>query len=154
MTKIRMTVFALVLALLPLASVHGQVVQQSFGFNAARISGFPSGAALLTGGGAYNLERAFLKTGGGFRCKEMGLTSRSPRTCSSPPSMRRRTCRASRTSGSRAWGVVRPLPISAHDMSLSLVEMTTTSSASWSLRVSQWARLYATGIFARGSWLR
>ena len=44
MVKIRMTVFALVLALLPLASVHGQAVQQSFGFNAAHISGFPSGA--------------------------------------------------------------------------------------------------------------
>ena len=70
MTKFRMTVFALVLALLPLASVHGQVAQQSFGFNAARISGFPTGAAFLTGGGAYNLERAFLKTGGGFRCLE------------------------------------------------------------------------------------
>src|SRR6266511_4229267 len=70
MNKIRMTVFALVLALLPLASVHGQAAQQSFGFNAARISGFPTGAAFLTGGGAYNLERAFLKTGGGFRCLE------------------------------------------------------------------------------------
>ena len=70
MNKIRMTVFALLLALLPLASVHGQAAQQSFGFNAARISGFPTGAAFLTGGGAYNLERAFLKTGGGFRCLE------------------------------------------------------------------------------------
>ena len=70
MTKITMTMLALMLALLPLASVHGQVAQQSFGFNAARISGFPSGAAFLTGGGAYNLERAFLKTGGGFRCLE------------------------------------------------------------------------------------
>jgi hypothetical protein len=68
MNKIRMTVFALMLALLPLVSVHGQVTQQSFGFNAKDISGFPTGAAFLTGGGAYNLERAFLKTGGGFRC--------------------------------------------------------------------------------------
>src|SRR6266498_3854144 len=73
----------------------------------------------------------------------MGLTSRSPRTCSSPPSMRRRTCRASRTPGSRAWGAVRPLPISANGVSLSLVGTTTTSSASWLLRVSQRARLYA-----------
>jgi hypothetical protein len=70
MSKIRMTVFGLMLALLPLANVYGQVAQQSFGFNAQRISGFPSGAAFLTGGGAYNLERAFLKTGGGFRCLE------------------------------------------------------------------------------------
>jgi hypothetical protein len=68
--KIMMTVFALVLALLPLASAHGQVTQQSFGFNANDIRGFPTGAARLTGGGAYNLERAFLKTGGGFRCLE------------------------------------------------------------------------------------
>src|SRR5947208_17024694 len=70
MNKIRMTVFTLLLALLPLASVHGQVAQQSFGFNAARISGFPTGVAFLTGGGAYNLKRAFLKTRGGFRCLE------------------------------------------------------------------------------------
>jgi hypothetical protein len=70
MNKIKMTVFALLLALLPLASVHGQAAQQSFGFNAARISGFPTGVAFMTGGGAYNLERAFLKTGGGFRCLE------------------------------------------------------------------------------------
>ena len=68
MRKIIMTVFALVLALLPLASAYGQVTQQSFGFNAKDISGFPTGAAFLTGGGAYNPERAFLKTGGGFRC--------------------------------------------------------------------------------------
>ena len=59
MTKIRMTVFALVLALLPLASVHGQAAQQSFGFNAARISGFLTGVTFMTGGGAYNLKRAF-----------------------------------------------------------------------------------------------
>jgi hypothetical protein len=70
MTRIMMAVFALVVALLPLASMKGQVAQQSFAFNAARISGFPSGAAFLTGGGSYSLERAFLKTGGGFRCLE------------------------------------------------------------------------------------
>ena len=49
MTKITMTVLTLLLALLPLASVHGQAAQQSFGFNAERISGFPTGAAFLTG---------------------------------------------------------------------------------------------------------
>src|SRR6476661_4443758 len=54
----------------------------------------------------------------------MGLTSRSPPTCSSPLSMRRPTCRVSRTSGSRAWGAVRPLPISASDVSLSLAGTT------------------------------
>ena len=70
MRKITMTLLTLLFALLPLASAHGQAAQQSFAFNAKLISGFPTGAAFLTGGGAYNLERAFLKTGGGFRCLE------------------------------------------------------------------------------------
>src|SRR5215212_767310 len=70
MRKITMTVLTLVLSFLSLASAHGQPAQQSFGFNAKHISGFPTGAAFLTGGGAYNLEPAFLKTGGGFRCLE------------------------------------------------------------------------------------
>jgi hypothetical protein len=70
MSKVTMMVSTLVLALLPLTAAHGQQAQHSFSFNAKRISGFPTGAAFLTGGGAYNLERAFLKTGGGFRCLE------------------------------------------------------------------------------------
>jgi hypothetical protein len=68
MRKITMTLLTLLFTLLPLASAHGQASQQSFAFNAKLISGFPTGAAFLTGGGAYNLEREFLKTGGGFRC--------------------------------------------------------------------------------------
>jgi hypothetical protein len=39
-----------------------------FGFNATGISGFPTGAARLTGGGAFNLETGFVKSAGGFRC--------------------------------------------------------------------------------------
>jgi hypothetical protein len=39
-----------------------------FGFNATDISGFPRGAARLTGGGAYNPETGFVKSAGGFRC--------------------------------------------------------------------------------------
>jgi hypothetical protein len=39
-----------------------------FGFNAADISGFPTGAARLTGGGAFNLGTDFAKSAGGFRC--------------------------------------------------------------------------------------
>ena len=70
MRKITMTLLTLLLGLLPMVSVHGQVAQQSFAFNAKLISGFPTGAAFLTGGGSYNLEREFLKTGGGFRCLE------------------------------------------------------------------------------------
>jgi hypothetical protein len=39
-----------------------------FGFNATNISGFPTGAARLTGGGAFNPETGFVKSAGGFRC--------------------------------------------------------------------------------------
>jgi len=42
---------------------------QAFGFNASLISGFPGGrAAEMTGGGAYNPDRSFVNSGGGFRC--------------------------------------------------------------------------------------
>src|SRR6478672_3377999 len=39
-----------------------------FGFNARDVSGFPTGAATLTGGGAYNPVTGFVKSAGGFRC--------------------------------------------------------------------------------------
>jgi len=39
-----------------------------FGFNATGISGFPTGAATLTGGGSYNPGTGFVKSAGGFRC--------------------------------------------------------------------------------------
>jgi hypothetical protein len=39
-----------------------------FGFNAAEISGFPTGAVFLTGGGAFNPGTGFVKSAGGFRC--------------------------------------------------------------------------------------
>jgi hypothetical protein len=39
-----------------------------FGFNATDISGFPTGSAFLTGGGAYNPETGFVHSAGGFRC--------------------------------------------------------------------------------------
>ena len=39
-----------------------------FGFNATGISGFPSGAARLTGGGSYNPGTGFVHSAGGFRC--------------------------------------------------------------------------------------
>jgi hypothetical protein len=39
-----------------------------FGFNARHISGFPTGAASLTGGGSYNPGTGFAKSAGGFRC--------------------------------------------------------------------------------------
>jgi len=39
-----------------------------FGFNARGISGFPTGAATLTGGGSYDPGTGFVKSAGGFRC--------------------------------------------------------------------------------------
>ena len=42
---------------------------QSFGFNANFISGFPGGrAAEMTGGGSYDLTANFVHSGGGFSC--------------------------------------------------------------------------------------
>ncbi len=55
-----------------------------FGFNAPEISGSPTGAARLTGGGAFNPETAFVHSGGGFRC-----TSTVERGPARPPSRRR-----------------------------------------------------------------
>lgn len=70
MKKIMMTllVTALALALLPVPGAFGKEARQSFGFNAASIKGFPTGEVFLTGGGAYDPDTGFLKTGGGFRC--------------------------------------------------------------------------------------
>jgi hypothetical protein len=42
--------------------------QTGFGFNARDISGFPTGSATLTGGGAYNPVSGFVHSAGGFRC--------------------------------------------------------------------------------------
>jgi hypothetical protein len=41
-----------------------------FGFNAREISGAPTGAVFLTGGGAYNPDSGFVHLAGGFRCTE------------------------------------------------------------------------------------
>jgi hypothetical protein len=42
--------------------------QTGFGFNARDVSGFPTGSATLTGGGAYNPVSGFVHSAGGFRC--------------------------------------------------------------------------------------
>jgi hypothetical protein len=39
-----------------------------FGFNATRISGFPTGEVTLTGGGAFDVSTGFAHAGGGFSC--------------------------------------------------------------------------------------
>lgn len=56
---------ALGLAASALAASGGNV---GFGFNARNISGFPTGSATLTGGGAYNPTSGFVHSAGGFRC--------------------------------------------------------------------------------------
>ncbi|PWU54079.1 hypothetical protein DLJ46_00180 [Micromonospora globispora] len=56
---------AVLLIAAPASAARGNI---GFGFNATDISGFPSGAARLTGGGAYNPGTGFVKSAGGFRC--------------------------------------------------------------------------------------
>src|SRR5512143_1306243 len=70
MKTIVMALLGLMIALplLPSSVALAEPARQSFGFNAASISGFPTGAAFLTGGGAYDPQTGFLKTGGAFRC--------------------------------------------------------------------------------------
>jgi hypothetical protein len=42
---------------------------EAFGFNGS-VSGFPTGAVRLTGGGAYNPATDFVNSAGGFRCTQ------------------------------------------------------------------------------------
>jgi len=55
--------------LLIASPVGAGAARPAFGFNGT-VSGFPSGAVFLTGGGAYNLSTGFVHSGGGFRCLE------------------------------------------------------------------------------------
>jgi hypothetical protein len=57
---------AVVVAIPALAS-NGKI---AYGFNAKNISGFPTGAASLTGGGAFDPQTGFVHSAGGFRCTE------------------------------------------------------------------------------------
>jgi hypothetical protein len=54
--------------LLVSASALAATGNVGFGFNARDISGFPTGSATLTGGGAYNPVSGFVNSAGGFRC--------------------------------------------------------------------------------------
>src|ERR1051325_3742903 len=60
---------AIVGGLVLVAPVSATRPQASFGFNGT-VSGFPTGAVFLTGGGAYNLASGFVHSAGGFRCLE------------------------------------------------------------------------------------
>ena len=69
MKKMTMTLLAAVLMLLPMPRTLSQPkANQSFGFNAASIKGFPTGEAFLTGGGAYDPATGFVYSAGGFGC--------------------------------------------------------------------------------------
>jgi hypothetical protein len=68
MKQIMMTLLVLVLTLLPMSLVFGSKARDSFGVNSANISGFPTGVASLTGGGAYQLQGSFIRAGGSFKC--------------------------------------------------------------------------------------
>src|SRR5438094_4900524 len=54
--------------LLLAAPLVAQPASGAFGFNAEDISGFPTGAVSLTGGGAYDLATSFVNSAGGFSC--------------------------------------------------------------------------------------
>jgi hypothetical protein len=65
----RWVLFALAATALALtASGLAATGNVGFGFNATGISGFPTGSATLTGGGAYNPVTGFVHSAGGFRC--------------------------------------------------------------------------------------
>jgi hypothetical protein len=72
--KMKMRIIALVPAVLVAAALLTATTASAasgnngFGFNATDISGFPTGAARLTGGGSYNPVSGFAKSAGGFRC--------------------------------------------------------------------------------------
>ncbi len=68
MKRITTTLLAITLLLLPMSSVFGKEARHSFGFNSDNISGFPTGAASLTGGGAYSPAGGFVRAGGSFKC--------------------------------------------------------------------------------------
>ena len=60
---------AAALALAP-AALAARGGNTGFGFNAREISGAPTGAVFLTGGGAYNPQTGFVHSAGGFRCTD------------------------------------------------------------------------------------
>jgi hypothetical protein len=68
--SVRGTLLASVVALAVLFAAQGfaSAAHTGFGFN-GDLSG-AAGAASLSGGGSFDLESGFLKSGGGFRCTE------------------------------------------------------------------------------------
>lgn len=56
------------IALLSASTAVAAGPNTGFGFNVRDVSGFPSGAVDLTGGGAFNSSSGFVHSGGGFSC--------------------------------------------------------------------------------------
>ena len=65
LTLVTITAFVLAIALSATAQAAGN---SAFGFNARDIRGFPTGAASLTGGGAFDASTGFVNSAGGFSC--------------------------------------------------------------------------------------
>ncbi len=59
---------ALLVVVLGASAASATSSQSGFGFNACDISGAPTGAVTLTGGGGYDPSTGFVHSGGGFRC--------------------------------------------------------------------------------------
>jgi hypothetical protein len=69
MKRWAMALFVFAGSLLIGSTALAQPATGSFGFNGS-VSGFPTGAVRITGGGAYDLASSFVHSGGGFRCLE------------------------------------------------------------------------------------
>lgn len=59
---------ASLVVLLGSSSAFASGPNTGFGFNAPNITGAPTGAVFLTGGGAFNPSTGFVHSAGGFRC--------------------------------------------------------------------------------------
>ena len=69
MKRWAMALFVFAGSLLIGSAVLAQPATGSFGFNGS-VSGFPTGAVRITGGGAYDLASSFVHSAGGFDCLE------------------------------------------------------------------------------------
>ena len=65
LTLVTIAAFAIAIAVSATAHAAGNT---AFGFNARDIRSFPTGAASLTGGGAFDASTGFVNSAGGFSC--------------------------------------------------------------------------------------
>jgi hypothetical protein len=69
MTK-TMAVLALAVMFAPISNARAEGLSSSFSFHATSISGAPTGAVSMTGGGVYDLNAGVIQGGGGFQCTQ------------------------------------------------------------------------------------